>query len=267
MNDARSREHAAQTRAALVIAHPGHELRVHAWLGLAKPAVSVLTQGCGRSGRSRLASTTRVLAETGATIGPVYGRFPDDEAYDAVLKGNYDIFTVLVDELARGWLAAGIDTVASDMSEAYNSMHEVCRMLVNAAVERAQKKYGRTVLNLQFPLIHAPDGCPAEHTDSCIHLTLTDDELEKKLRAAFDYTEIQKESGMDRAKNDPEYFRIECLWPAAASSGFELPAGIQTPDYEHFGRKRVESGISREIITYERHLRPLGDAIRRSALI
>ena len=32
-------------RVALIVGHPGHELRVHAWLGLARPVVSVLTDG------------------------------------------------------------------------------------------------------------------------------------------------------------------------------------------------------------------------------
>jgi hypothetical protein len=52
--------------AALVVAHPGHELRVHHWLELTRPFVIVLTDGSGHSGQSRLASTTRVLAAAGA---------------------------------------------------------------------------------------------------------------------------------------------------------------------------------------------------------
>jgi hypothetical protein len=46
---------------ALIIAHPGHEIRVHGWLERAKPVVYVLTDGSGRSGQSRLASTARLL--------------------------------------------------------------------------------------------------------------------------------------------------------------------------------------------------------------
>src|SRR4051794_29308473 len=53
-------------RAALVVAHPGHELRVHGWIEAVRPLVHVLTDGSGSSGRSRLESTRRVLGPTGA---------------------------------------------------------------------------------------------------------------------------------------------------------------------------------------------------------
>src|SRR5690348_480507 len=66
-------------RAALVVAHPGHELRVHGWMELAHPIVSVLTDGSGHTGQSRLSSTTSLLAQSGARPGSMYGRFRDVE--------------------------------------------------------------------------------------------------------------------------------------------------------------------------------------------
>src|SRR5260221_8686768 len=51
------------TRPALIIAHPGHELRVHRWLEKTRPLVLVLTDGSGRTAQSRLASTTRILKQ------------------------------------------------------------------------------------------------------------------------------------------------------------------------------------------------------------
>ena len=48
-------------KAALVISHPGHELCVHHWLETARPDVFVLTDGSGRSGISRLDSTTKII--------------------------------------------------------------------------------------------------------------------------------------------------------------------------------------------------------------
>jgi hypothetical protein len=44
-----------------MIAHPGHELRVHHWIERTRPLVFVLTDGSGHTGVSRLASTTAVL--------------------------------------------------------------------------------------------------------------------------------------------------------------------------------------------------------------
>ena len=56
-------------RAALVVAHPSHELRLHGWLEQTRPCVCVLTDGAGRSGEPRLTRTTEVLARAGATQG------------------------------------------------------------------------------------------------------------------------------------------------------------------------------------------------------
>src|SRR5215470_12779269 len=93
-------------RAALVLAHPGHELRVHGWLEAARPLVFVLTDGSGHSDRGRLASTTRVLEQAGAERGPLYGRLTDRALYGALLAGDHALFDGLADELAATFLAA-----------------------------------------------------------------------------------------------------------------------------------------------------------------
>src|SRR5262245_21413951 len=73
-------------RPALVIAHPGHELRIHGWLCQHRPTVFVLTDGSGRGGRSRLGTTGRVLAQAGAEPGSIFGRYPDAAVYQALLE-------------------------------------------------------------------------------------------------------------------------------------------------------------------------------------
>ncbi|HUE39393.1 MAG TPA: hypothetical protein VMR29_07805 [Candidatus Binatia bacterium] len=45
--------------AARVVAHPGHELRVHHWMERVRPVVCVLTNGSGASGCSRIRYVTR----------------------------------------------------------------------------------------------------------------------------------------------------------------------------------------------------------------
>ena len=55
-------------RAALVIAHPGHELCVYGWLETVRPRVFILTDGSGRSGQSRLKSTEEILSVVGLSL-------------------------------------------------------------------------------------------------------------------------------------------------------------------------------------------------------
>lgn len=96
----------------MIIAHPGHELRVYHWLETARPEVLVLTDGSGRTNQSRLPSTTRVLQNAGATPGPIYGRFTDAALYQVMLTGNTDVTVKLLQETAD-WLVAGqFDLVA-----------------------------------------------------------------------------------------------------------------------------------------------------------
>src|SRR3954452_6829734 len=75
----------SSTRALLIVGHPGHELRVYGWLAATRPIVHVLTDGSGREGKSRIASTTAVLDAVGATPGSIYGRMSDAVIYRAIL--------------------------------------------------------------------------------------------------------------------------------------------------------------------------------------
>jgi hypothetical protein len=78
--------------AALIAAHPGHELMVYHWVGRHRPLYFCLTDGSGGSATSRIASTTRLLEHTGATVGPLYGRYPDKDVYALLLDGRLDVF-------------------------------------------------------------------------------------------------------------------------------------------------------------------------------
>src|SRR5438045_2321202 len=66
-------------KAALVAAHPGHELMVYHWMAQRRPLYFCLTDGSGGNAASRLASTTRLLDGVGARRGPLFGRYPDRE--------------------------------------------------------------------------------------------------------------------------------------------------------------------------------------------
>src|SRR5438309_12021277 len=107
----------SNARAALFIAHPGHELIVHGWLELVRPFVFVLTDGSGRTNQSKLESTTAILNQTGAKRGRIYGRFTDRAAYSASLDWEFDVFIRLAKELAEAFIAERIDYVAGDAAE------------------------------------------------------------------------------------------------------------------------------------------------------
>ena len=172
-------------RAALVVAHPSHELRVHGWLEQTRPYVCVLTNGAGRTGEPRLSRTTEVLSRAGATPGAIYGQLTDLEVYAAILNGDSELFARVVEELSDVFVAERIEYVVGDAAEGYSVAHDICRTMIGAAVERAQHEHGHHVLNFDFPVVGRPE---ADRSDSSITIHLDDDAFTRKLDTARAYS-------------------------------------------------------------------------------
>lgn len=175
-------------RAALVVAHPSHELRLHGWLEQAQPYVCVLTDGGGRSGEPRLARTTEVLSRAGATQGAIYGRVSDLDVYAAILNGDADFFVPIVEELAEKLVEQRIEYVVGDAAEGYSVTHDICRVMIGAAVDMAERRYNHRVENFDFVVVGPPEECPDDLRDEAIWLKLDDDAFGRKVKAALGYT-------------------------------------------------------------------------------
>lgn len=270
-------------RAALVVAHPGHELCVYGWLERARPRVFVLTDGSGRTGRSRIASTDAVLSAVGAEPGPVYARLTDAALYAAILDRDFALFEGLADELARAFVADGTEYVAGDGAEGYNPAHDACRLVLDAAVALAAAEAGARIDNFEFPLVGRPDQRPSE-AHAGRWLRLDDGTFARKIRAARNYPELAAEveaalagsgstglrehpdlaarAGLGAAANGgAEAFRVECLRPAA-SNGNGRPASDGPPFYESYGERQVAAGHYARVLRYREHMLPLAEALR-----
>jgi hypothetical protein len=243
---------------ALVVAHPGHELRVYHWLEKHHPLYCCLTDGSGGGGgaTSRLSSTTRLLQTVGASVGPIYGRYPDTLVYRLLLDGCVGVFVALAEELAAALATANVDCVAGDAAEGFNPAHDVCRLIVDGAVELLRRRTGRAVRNFEFLLDGPPD---VDHSESVV-VRLDEAALERKLAAARDYTEMRHEVDAALGRYGRQAFAMECLRPAAtASPTFRFEQEL--PDYERYGEQRVKEGRYFEIIRYRDHVRPVAMAI------
>ena len=175
----------ASARAALVVAHPSHELRIHGWLEQTRPYVCILTDGGGRSGEPRLSRTSEVLDRAGATQGAIYGRLTDLEVYAAILNGDSELFAGLVEELCEAFVAEQIEYVVGDAAEGYSVAHDICRTMIGAAVDLAEYKYGHTVANFDFLVVGRPE---ESSSDEAITIHLDDDAFTRKINAALAYS-------------------------------------------------------------------------------
>lgn len=254
------REPVGRPRCALIVAHPGHELRVHGWLEWAQPTSFVLTRGDGPTGASRLQSTTAVLAGAGASIGSVYGLLKDREIYAALLDERHELFIEIAESLARALIASQTDCVASDAEEGYNPSHDVCRYLASAAARIASRAEGRPIGGFDFPLIGPPDVCPPELCARALWIQLDDDALDRKLSAAAGYPELAGEVNAALTAVGAGAFRTECLRPWTARHADDGTA----PFYERYGEQQVAAGVYAEVIR-RKHLLSIRQALWRHA--
>jgi hypothetical protein len=248
--------------AALVIAHPGHELRVHGWLEWARPMVFVLTDGSGHGSHGRIESSTRLIARSGGRTGSVCGRFTDRELYDTILEGRLSVLTGLVTELADAFVANRFEYVVADAAEGYNPGHDLCRYLVDAAVEAARPSLPASFRSFEMDLAAAPAAGGASARAVC--LDLDEDALERKLGAARDYVGMAQEVDAALDQWGAAAFRHECLRETRLDGDDQEPAEIP-PYYERHGERRRAEGTYDRVIRYREHIRPLRDALRRHA--
>jgi len=250
------------TRAALVVAHPGHELMVYGWLEKARPRVFVLTDGSGRSNQSRLGSTSRIISQVGAPPGVIYGRLTDQMAYAAILNHEFELFIDLARELSAGFVAEQIDFVAGDAIEGYNPMHDVCRLIINAAVKVASRARARQIANFAFSLVNQSDPRPEPPPANEIWLQLDDSDLARKMSAAQGYGELAGEVSGALERTPVNAFRMERLTPVEADAAAHC-CDAAPPFYEQYGEKQVAAGHYQQVLRYAEHIAPLAEALNR----
>jgi len=248
-------------RAGLVIAHPGHELRVYGWLAEAHPIVCILTDGSGSSGLSRLPRSKNIIAQVGARPGEIFGRFTDAAIYKTILESNIDLFCRLVDELSVELNQNDIDYVVGDASEGYNPVHDLCRLIINAAVRACWLRSNRAIANFDFPLIGRPDAGFPSRLDQAIQIDLDETQFHRKMTVAKCYSELRNEIEAATEGDGVSLFRKEYLWPVCQQRYDYVFA--EPPFYERYGERQVAAGVYQQVLRYHEHLLPIADALRR----
>jgi len=264
-----NQEVGAHVKAALVVAHPGHELRIHHWLELNRPLCFCVTDGSGRSEAPRMHSTTALIKKVGSAQGSIFGHIPDQELYRILLEGQHEVFVKLLQELTTALIEHGISEVAGDAPEGATPAHDMCRYLIDAAVFAAERATGRRIANREFVLDSPPHDCPAHLRAEALWLRLDEAALERKLQAALAYTELRGETEEGLRVYGKNAFALECLRPSTGAASLEQFQN-EAPAYERYGREGVERfgkhfGKYEKVITFREHVWPAAQAMTEAA--
>src|SRR5204863_7358606 len=119
--------------------------------------------------------------------------FTDRAGYAALLEHRFGFFVGLAEALAGALVAERIDYVVGDAEEGYNPMHDVCRLVINAAVRSAHREGGRRGANFAVPIVGGADEPADAPRSGHMRIELTDDALARKIAAARGYVELREE--------------------------------------------------------------------------
>lgn len=245
-------------RTALVVAHPGHELRTFGWYETARPSLFVLTGGDGGCGddQSRLLFSRALAAEVGAPTGALFGRFRDREVYAAILARDAAPFVAWADALATELIALEPELVVVDSWQMYNVSHDLLHVLARLAVEQAIRRLGRPIRVAEYDPAPAASGAALPRGGDASRIELDDAAFSRKQAAALRFDGLAGEVSAVLGVEGLEAQRTE-LHRNSLDFACLMPSPGLVPPYERFGAKRVAAGRYRECILWAEHLEPI----------
>lgn len=246
---------------ALVVSHPGHELRLFGWLARARPLLCVLTAGARRGDSSARVAASRELARaTGCPQGVVFGATLDRDFYEHVLRGDVARFHHWTDALRDDFLAYGIACVVTDGWQFYNVAHDLTQVMARVAAAEASRERGAHIACLEYAVVPPALAPQAAFGDEHCRVELAPELLDRKLASAKAYPDIAPELA-ELVAYDGQPPAIETLYEVRPFASL-VPAPSLTPLYETFGRARVAAGLYRTVLRWH-HVEKIFSSLRR----
>src|SRR3954470_7322000 len=209
----------------LIIAHPGHELRLFDWMEREHPLVFILSDGSGGAQSSRLDYSISAIRAAGATLIEGSGRRSDREWYAAILAGDTLAFTQTADAIAAAALASHAPLVVSDAADGYNPLHDLCQAIAGAVVAGI----ARDSKPPRFLVSAATAGAMGRRSEAW---KLETEAARRKHQAISAKPPLAEEVARLLAETPDTLYTEEFLIPT-----FDWPE-ICNPEWEAFGRKR-----------------------------
>ncbi len=241
----------------LIIAHPGHELRLFHWMERYRPTVFVLTDGSGSGSASRIEYTRRTLERAGAKAGAVFGQVSDRDWYSAIINRDSSLLTSAAQEIFGEASQDAPSLIVTDPVEGYNPMHDLCAGVAAAVLTLFAGRNARPELGTYALTRALTNGGRIER------LCLDDQARYRKQQAIAAYEPLSGEAATTLAQTP------EALGEEAVTVGATLEAWLgelaMPPEYEITGRERVRDGRYENAIAYAEHVKPAFDDLMKFA--
>ena len=248
-------------RSALVIAHPGHELRVFGWYEQARPRLFVLTCGSRSGTHGRLSFSQSLAEHIGATPGSPFGRYLDRQIYQSLLAGEYALFVDWTVELSNALVTLDAALVVTDSWQMYNVAHDLVHVMARVASERAAERLGHPIEIVEYMTAPAMHSIALPEGHEAFRVELDEATLTRKKTAAYAWPDLQQELNDIVATEGLDALRTE-IFRKPIEIALLVRRSDLLPPYDRFGAERVAAGIYRECIRW-RHVQPVVEEILR----
>src|SRR3954447_24801100 len=232
----------------LIIAHPGHELRLFDWMERERPLVFILSDGSGGAQSSRLGYSVSAIRATGARLIEGSGERSDRDWYAAILRRDIPAFRQAADAIAAAALIVHAPLVVSDAADGYNPLHDLCQAIAGAVVARIAR-------DSKAPEFRVSPATASAMGSKAVAWKLEDEAVRRKRLAISANTPLAEEIARLLAEAPDVLHTEQLLVPT-----FDWPENW-TPEWEAFGRKRVKEGRFAAAITYRDHVLPIAKAL------
>ncbi len=249
------------TKAAVIIGHPGHELRIYKFLKEFTPDVFIITDGSGANNSSRIDNSIRLINALGAKYIDTIQPIPDTLLYEYIIQHNFTAIVALQKSIKALIIQNNYNLIVGDSLEGFNPTHDLCRYLINGIVKEINSdEANELVFNYSFDLDAAPNKIINNHHNNDFYLLLSDKELDDKITAGLNYTELKYE--IEKALNlfGKKAFNKEIFWWVENDHSIKNWNEC-APLYEKYGKERVGNGIYSEVIEFEKNMKPLANLL------
>ena len=246
------------TNPVVLVAHPGHEIRLYGWIARTKPAVNVLTKGSRHTRRmERLDACAAILDRLGARRGALFGEVFDTALYESILMQRTERFHAWTDALRDSLVDAGTTLVICDGWQSFSVAHDLASLIARVAAAEAADKAGHDVAVLEFAPV--PESLPGviDLGPAAYEFELTDALKLEKSAVAKSIPDLHELNEYIGTSAEADLLRERFYRPCPLSVLLDPPV---TPLYERYGRERVSAGLYDRVIGWE-SMRPIVESL------